>query len=192
MNQGADNPHFIIVTGRPAAGKTTLATWLAQELRLALVSKDSLREVLFDQLAWKDRAWTQALGRASVDLMFYFAQAQLAAGASIILDNTFHPAMSTPRFQALKTQYSANGLQIICNANRDTLFQRFRVRAQSGDRHPGHRDQAVLDQLWTNLTQERSPILEIGGEIIEVDTTDFAHVNYSAILEQVRLVIGRQ
>jgi hypothetical protein len=63
---------------------------------------------------------------------------------------------------------------------------------QGGDRHPGHADAAVFDELWAYLAQERSPILEIGGEVIEVDTTDFAQINYPAILERVKFAIGRQ
>ena len=70
-------PYLIVVTGRPGAGKTTLARWLAQELQIPLISKDSIREVLFERLGWNDRAWAQLLGRATVDLMSYFAQMQL-------------------------------------------------------------------------------------------------------------------
>jgi predicted kinase len=187
----AQRPQLIVVTGRPAAGKTTFAKWLAKELRLPLISKDNIREVLFDQLGWKDRAWAQMLGRASVDLMFYFAQAQLEAGYSIILDNAFHPASSTPRFQALKTQYNVGSIQIICNSDRETLFQRFRARAKSGGRHPGHGDENVLDELRTNLASEHSPILEIGGLVIEVDTTDFARIDYQAILNRVRRLLEK-
>jgi predicted kinase len=69
-------PRLIIVTGRPASGKTTLARWLAQEIHLPVVSKDSIREVLFERLGWKDRPWAQLLGRVSIDLMFHFAEMQ--------------------------------------------------------------------------------------------------------------------
>ena len=185
----AQRSQLIIVTGRPAAGKSTFAKWLAKELRLPLVSKDAIREVLFDQLGWKDRAWAQMLGRASIDLMFYFAQAQLEVSRSVILDNAFHPASSAPRFQALKTQFNADSIQIICNSDREVLFQRFSARAKSGDRHPGHGDEDVLDELWAHLTNEHSPILEIGGLAIEVDTTDFARVDYQAILNRVKLLL---
>jgi dephospho-CoA kinase len=59
------HPIIIIVTGRPAAGKSTLAKWLSQELKFPLVSKDSIREQLFDRLGSKDRKWAQELGKAS-------------------------------------------------------------------------------------------------------------------------------
>lgn len=185
------HPTIIIVTGRPAAGKSTLAKWLSQELQLPLVSKDSIREELFDRLGWKDRRWAQELGKASVDMMFYFARAELAVGHSIIMDNSFYPPVSNPRFQALKEQYHAKSIQIVCDADRETLFQRFRARADSGNRHPGHGDHDVLEELYANLADDSSQILEIGGSVIEVDTTDFASVDYQKILEQVKLSLPK-
>jgi predicted kinase len=183
-------PNIIIVTGRPAAGKSTIAKWLSQELKFPLVSKDNIREELFDHLGWKDRQWAQELGKASVDMMFYFARAELAVGHSIIMDNSFYPPVSNPRFQALKKEYHAQSIQIVCDSDRETLFQRFKARADSGGRHPGHGDQDVLTELYANLADKSSPILEIGGSLIEIDTTDFSKVNYQEILKQVKLSLG--
>jgi len=181
---------IIIVTGRPAAGKSTLAKWLSQELKFPLVSKDSIREELFDRLGWKDRKWAQELGKASVDMMFYFARAELEVGHSIIMDNSFYPPVSNPRFQALKEKYHAESIQIVCDSDRETLFQRFKSRTESGGRHPGHGDQDVLEELYANLADTSSQILEIGGSVIEVDTTDFARVNYQEILKQVKSLLA--
>lgn len=182
-------PTIIIVTGRPAAGKSTFATWLSQELKLPLVSKDSIREELFDRLGWKDRKWAQLLGKASVDMMFYFARAELEVGHSIIMDNSFYPPVSNPRFQALKEEYNAESIQIVCDSDRETLFQRFKARADSGDRHPGHGDQDVLEELYANLAHNSSQILDIDGSVIEVDATDFVKVDYEKILKQVQSLL---
>ena len=180
------HPTLIIVTGRPAAGKSTLAKWLSQELKFPLVSKDSIREELFDCLGWKDRKWAQELGKASVDMMFYFANAELAVGHSIIMDNSFYPPVSNPRFQALKEQYHFESIQIVCDSDRETFFQRFKTHAETGNRHPGHGDQHVLEELYAYLSDTSSHILDIGGSVIEVDTTDFAKVDYQEILKQVK------
>ena len=74
------HPTIVIVTGKPASGKSTLAKRLSQELHMPLVGKDSIREQLFDRLGWKDRQWAQELGKASIDMMFYFAWAELKWG----------------------------------------------------------------------------------------------------------------
>jgi predicted kinase len=185
-------PCLIIVTGRPAAGKSTLARWLAAELQLPLVSKDAIREVLFDRLGWKDRPWAQLLGRASIDLMFYFAEAQLSTGHSLILDNAFAPALSTERFQALKSRFGARSIQIVCDSDPATPARRFSERAQAGNRHPGHGDQAVIDNLKVQLEHGDLPeqpflhVMDLGDEVIKIDTTDFNQINYPALLQRVK------
>ena len=181
---------LIIVTGRPAAGKTTLAQWLARELQIPVISKDSIREVLFHQLGWKDREWAQMLGRATIDLMFYFAERQLEVGRSLLLDNAFDPVLSASRFLDLTTRYGAQTIQIICNSDQDTLFERFKARADLGGRHPGHRDADVFDQLRSQLAQNHSPRMELAGPVLEVDTTDFDQVDYQSILRQVKLIVA--
>ena len=184
-------PTIVIVTGRPAAGKSTLAKWLSQELKFPLVSKDSIREELFDRLGWKDRKWAQLLGKASIDMMFYFAQAELEVGHSIIMDNSFYPPVSNPRFQGLKEQYNVGCIQIVCDSDRDILFQRFKIRAELGGRHPGHSDKDVLDTLYSNLADTSSRVLDIDGSVIEVETTDFAKVDYQKILKQVKSLLEK-
>jgi predicted kinase len=180
------HPFLIIITGRPAAGKSTLANWLAGELKIPVISKDRMREMLFDRLGWGDRAWASLLGRATIDLMFYFAHRQLESGYSIIMDNAFHPASSAPRFLALQAQTRAEMIQIVCNADSETLFQRFKDRAENGNRHPGHGDAVVLDELRQHLAAELSPVMEIGGVTIELDTKDFSEIAYQKTLRQVK------
>ena len=183
---------LIVVTGRPAAGKSTLARWLAAELQLPLVSKDPIREVLFDRLGWKDRPWAQLLGRASIDLIFYFAEAQLAAGRSLILDNAFAPSLSTERFRALQAQFGVPIIQLVCDAEAGTLLRRFDERAQAGSRHPGHGDQAVIESRKAWLASGGVPeplfshVMDLDGAVIKLDTTDFSQIDYPALLQQVQ------
>ena len=146
---------LIIVTGRPAAGKTTLAKWLGKQLSFPVFSKDSVKEVLFNELGWRDREWSKMLGRASVELLYHLAQTQLEVGKSVILDNAFHPELASPKLRLLGEQYGIHTLQIICNTDSDTLFQRFKQRAKSGTRHDGHVDMQSLDELKANLQRKR-------------------------------------
>ncbi len=181
---------LIIVTGQPASGKSTLATWLGQQLALPVIGKDGIKEVLFAEMGWRDREWSKLLGRASVEIMYHLTHTLLAAGSSVILHNAFHPELASAKLQTLIHQHQARAIQIICQAPSEVLFHRFRQRAESGQRHEGHVDLLSLDELQTSLQQQRPVHLQIEGAVILVNTTDFATVAYETVLEQVRVLMN--
>jgi len=174
-------PHLIVVSGPPAAGKTTLARQIAAALGLALVCKDTLKEALYDQLGSRDRAWSQRLGAAVIQGMYALAADTLRAGASLVLESTFiHPA--TPgELQALIADTDARLSVIYCCATPEVLSARYNARARS-NRHPGHADGATMtpDQVVSNGWLWR-PLYP--GLMIEVDTTQ-PPASIEAILER--------
>ena len=58
----ADLPRLVLVTGPPAAGKTTIAAELRTRLGLPLIAKDTLKELIGGALGIEDRARSQQLG----------------------------------------------------------------------------------------------------------------------------------
>jgi predicted kinase len=81
-----DLPLLVLVTGPPGGGKTALAAPLARGLGLPLLSKDELKESLFDSLGTGDPEWSRRLGRAAVALLFVVAARELEAGRSLVLE----------------------------------------------------------------------------------------------------------
>jgi adenylate kinase family enzyme len=65
---------MILISGLPCTGKTTLARKIAQKFRLPLISRDDIKESLFDSLGWHDREWSKQLGVASYQLLYYFSR----------------------------------------------------------------------------------------------------------------------
>ena len=57
--------NIILVSGSPAAGKTTIATLLSKKLKIPLISKDTIKEILFDSIGIQDRNFSKLLGKAS-------------------------------------------------------------------------------------------------------------------------------
>jgi hypothetical protein len=54
-----------------------------------MVSKDEIKELLFDKLESKDRAWSMQLGSVSFELLYLMVEKLLAGGGSFIVDADF-------------------------------------------------------------------------------------------------------
>ncbi len=179
-------PVLIIVSGPPCTGKTTLARRLAADLVLPAMTKDTIKEVLFEHLGWSDRAWSRRLGAASVELLYAFAGALLAAGRSCLVEANFVASFATPAFRRIAADHPFLPIQVNCAADPEVLRARFQERAHSGERHPGHQDHLPPDPALSPPIPGRLDPLDIGGHVIELDTTDYTAADYGALLCQVR------
>ncbi|HSI20747.1 MAG TPA: AAA family ATPase [Verrucomicrobiae bacterium] len=181
---------ILVISGHPATGKTFLGKKIATELAIPMVSKDGLKEILFDTLGWSDREWSKKLGMASMRLLDSILLAHLEAKQPLIIESNFKPEFENERFRGYAETYGAEFIQILCWANGDVLSKRFHERVASGERHPGHVDGQNPDEFKKILEEGKSATLDIPGKVIEVDTTDFAQVDYAGLIQQVRKEIG--
>jgi hypothetical protein len=67
-------PLFVIVSGLAASGKTTVAEPLAHALGVRLISKDAIKESLFDAVGFGGWEWSKTLSRAADAAMVRMAQ----------------------------------------------------------------------------------------------------------------------
>ena len=81
--------YCILVAGMPASGKSTLAAFLSQELGIPLLSKDSVKEILFDDLGFSSRAEKVRLGVAALDILYHTAGQLMAASQSLVALENF-------------------------------------------------------------------------------------------------------
>ena len=166
---------MVVVTGPPAAGKTTIARELAARLRLPLIAKDTIKEALFDALGSDDLAWSQRLGEATYLAMLAIAEESVAAGSGLVLEANFSRGGES-RLAALPARF----VQVHCSAPLEVLIERYGSR----ERHPGHVDSQRIDALREAVESGRHEPLDLPGELTRVDTS--GPVDVAALADSVR------
>jgi len=158
----------VLVTGAPGSGKTTVAVPLAAELGLPLLSKDVIKEQLFDTLGVGDEdalSWSRSLGAASMELIWtlarYFPEA--------VLEANFRPHSPYERSHIL--ELSDRVVEVNCVCPPELAASRYLARARGGRRHPTH----DLPGLPENFEAEYDMPIGI-GTVVEVDTTETVDV----------------
>lgn len=180
---------LILVSGLPASGKTSLAEEIGKALALPVINKDAIKELLFDTLGWSSRDWSKKLGGASMEVLWFIAERHTRAHSSIVLESNFVKEFADSQIAKLRAEWPVRVIEVHCTADREVLVERYRKRAEDGERHPGHME-------WDEGDMEKDLIPQIRGAkdltlgqtdaLIEVDTTDFEALDIPSVVEQVR------
>jgi len=147
---------FVVITGLPASGKSTLAQPLAEALGVECLSKDRIKEALFDGLGYGGWERSKTLSRAADAAMIEVAVDLEGA----VLDNFWHPETVVDLLSPLQ----GPRIEVYCRCDPAVAFERF-LRRQ---RHPGHADAENLSSRAE--FSEYAAMLPLGtlGPVIEV------------------------
>ena len=194
--------YCILMAGMPASGKSTMAKAIAEKWKLPVISKDSIKEFLFDNIGFQSRAEKVNLGIASMEIMYYVAEQLMKAGQPFILENNFENS-SECGIKTLLKKYQYSALTITLTGDYKEIYQRFHERDISPDRHRGHvvngcfpekkerspeeiNAAAISYEAYVNSVKQRGfDDFFVGNKQIKVDTTDFSKIDMEELFSQI-------
>lgn len=174
---------IVVISGRPASGKSTVARPLAEALGFALLTKDDIKESLFTSLNGQpdDLAYSRRIGSAAMDLLWALAP----HCPQLVLEANFRTRSPFERMQlaALLHQTGARVVEIHCRVPLEEAARRFAQRARDERHHPAH----ALKEISLDQLAECSDPFALSPVII-IDTSQA--VDLPAVVAQVRNALG--
>jgi len=152
-------PDYVVISGAPGSGKTTLASQLADATGLPKLCKDTIKVAMLDSLGFDSVEEAQQMGAASIAVLLAVA-ADVGRG---IVESAWLPELARDEVGRLPGSI----VEVHCQCDPAEAERRYRER----ERHPGHFDQhrAVDSSLWTGPRAQ-----PIGGSwpVVGVDTNE--------------------
>ena len=169
----------VVISGPPAAGKTTLARYLSKELELPILAKDTIKESLLDTLGSGDRQRSVEIGFAAFQLHLALAKELVESGTDFIYETAFYSKSTKDIKHALA---GAEIVQGWMHADIDRMLQRARTR----ERHPGHADwyEGYEKECRDKGAQGVYDALDIGGVCVAIESNDFDSHDYKNAVDE--------
>jgi predicted kinase len=158
---------IIMVSGAPACGKSTLASALAQVLGFPLLTKDTIKESLFDSLGshlsgnvGSAAELSSLLSRAAMELLWSLAP----YCPEVILEANFRP--KSPRERERFAALEGRKLEVYCHCTLEEAARRFRERATRAGHHAAHSMKTLSAELMEEFDRPvaLSPVIDVDTE----------------------------
>jgi predicted kinase len=180
-------PLLVVVTGAPATGKTTIAQSLSQEMGLPLISKDAIKEELYDSLGSALPSDSHELGFAAVRLMMSWSRTLLEKDVSMILESNFKSSLSTDDLREVFAL--SRPVLVQCMAPHEEVIDRYVTRSEEGERHPVHDDADQTDELREDLERDEYDLRYLDVPSITIDTSKEEDVDIADLARRIRTIV---
>jgi predicted kinase len=166
--------HVVLISGAPGAGKSTLARPLAERLELPLLSKDIIKETLFDAMGHLDDdvfASSRLLGEAAMKVLWGLA----GCCPAVVLEANFRASSMYERDRV--NELCIRPVEVYCRVPPELALQRYNERGARPDHHAVHVRRTISMDALLEFQQPFGL-----GPVIEVDTSGSVDVDRLADL----------
>lgn len=193
-----DDRYLVLVTGYAAAGKTTLAPKIAEELGALWISRDRIHEMVYS--GWRPRhpalfqdsydphvgGSTYFEGQVVWNLFLWMLQ-RVTTKTAVVADTPFNHGWNREMFHVAATSIDVPIVEVALHGDPDVLLDRARRRAESGSVHQLKAKFSVNADRYSS--GEYQPVLP-AAQVVRVDTTDLDIVKPQQIAADIRQTLG--
>ncbi len=169
-------PKAIIILGDLACGKSTFSNILSKRYKCLCLNKDTIKEILADEIGFKNREENLKLSKLTYKLMVYTFKMNAISGNNIILEANFHEDELDELYEIISS-FNYEVLTLNLTADVDILYKRFLNRAHNENRHPVHISGNLLnyDVFKEYILNNRK--LNFQNPLINIDASSFNYQN---------------
>jgi shikimate kinase len=158
---------FVVVSGLPGSGKTTVAQALASLLKLPLFDKDTILEQLFETKGVGDAVWRRQLSRESDVLVRSVVP---SSGGAVV--TSFWHVEGMPADSGTSTDWLTTLSRTLVNVHCECPVELAATRFAQRRRHPGHLDSTrSFAEVFASIQALPVPGYLSVGERVVIDTT---------------------
>ncbi len=183
-------PSLMITCGLMGSGKSTVASSLAFELGVDVVTADAVRKEIgrlpagsHDFSGYGGGIYTPAFNAATYGELLDRSEKLLASGKSVIVDATFRRRSDRARFRSLAEKLRVPFFIILTSCPKKIMRERLEDRKND--------PAAISDGRWELYQQQKNefePVEENEGKTITVDTSTSLLNNVDTILRHLELI----
>ncbi|MBU2701294.1 putative kinase [Sporomusaceae bacterium BoRhaA] len=200
--------NLILLTGYPGTGKTYLCnTILSWRDSFVVVSPDDIKEKFWDKFGFNNVEEKEGVIQLSWNYYYKKIEKIMQEESSIISDYPFSDKQR-PKISLLSSKYGYRVITIRLIGNLDILFERQKKRDVDPNRHAGHILNCYHQGDTVDCRNEAEGLLDYKefikrcqtrgygtfelGDLIEIDVTDFALVDYPSLLQRLEEMLGNR
>lgn len=181
------NKKIIIVEGYLASGKSTFALSLSKAIGVPYLIKDTFKSALCKNIEITNRSESSKFSVVTFDAMMYVVERLMEMGCPVIIEGNFAPSGmkkidEAGEIKRLIETYEYQSLTYKFKGDTKVLHKRFVEREATAERGQANKlGFEVKYEDFDRWCQKLDPF-DVGGEVIEVDTTDFNTVEFAELV----------
>jgi predicted kinase len=177
------NKKLIIISGYPAAGKTTFSFELSKKLNIPFFNLDFIKSEIGKIIKIKSWEDSVRVGKSAFLVLMYILENLMKTNNPVIIENSFiKDHEEVLKYLLEKYEYKLLTYKFICNLK--VLHKRFIEREYSSERDIGNKIFGFWDHYQKFECEIKAFIdFNVGDNIIEIDTSDFKKINFDNYIE---------